>query len=155
MSRTGCRRELTQRGRLKQLAKLTWMQKKAYDIKVLECIANKTAYDNKKEKCNVDQRTFEGDMCAVAEVISNGCESYEAAYTTRKNDYKTMSDEIIKHSKERVFEWTHLNRVACALQLLATHDVSNHEDLEIKISACSSTEYPKSDLVTGLKSELV
>jgi len=120
--------------------------KEAYEKKVIECDAKQTTYEDKKIKCNSDQRAFEKDMCAVAEVSSTGCDSYEAAYTTRKNDYVTFSSEIIKHSEERVFEWTHLKRVECALSFLATHTVSNHEQLEKEIEKCSETDYPEPEL---------
>jgi len=125
--------------------------KEAYDAKVIECNAKESEYNNKTTACNNEQGTFEGHMCAIGEETKIGCGSYDTAYGIRKQDYMTFADEVERNSKKRVFEWTHLNRVGCALEFLKSHKVENHEVLERDIKACSTKPYLKPELVIARK----
>jgi len=108
----------------------------AYKEKKEECDKKTKKYTETRAECGKKQGVLEQCTCILGIHSTDSCAAYTAGYDTKVEDYNIFLTSLADSVAKRKFEWKHLKRVACTLNLLANHTVSKHESLTKKIHDC-------------------
>jgi len=126
-----------------------------YHTRLSESGNSTEAYTEKKSACDQKQGAFEDSVCEAGESSQTSCNAYMTGYSARLQDYNVVTGNVAARASDRQAEWTHLKRVACVLEKLASvatdGDLAANSTLGQDIQDCYANDFSEEALTVAEK----
>jgi len=86
------------------------------------CQKKGAAWTGRRVQCNLRQEAFEEATCSLGKRMTEHCDNYHTCFADTKDTYLKEKPDIQKQEKDRLAEWTVLERMDCLLDVFAAKD---------------------------------